>query len=174
MRELVEKTIASKNEKQAIDLGQQLISFNREATEEYARLTYWGLESGGRYFQTPFRNVPNSLYRQLKSGVPEAGLDNERAFRGSNGKKDGDSMRSAGKKMGKAEMKRLREEMGKDAFNQMLRERSAKERLNNFVRASELSSPAPDGHFLRTFGQSDRQLIENANDEASARRPWPS
>lgn len=32
-------------------------------------------------------------------------------------------------------------------------------------RASELSSPAPPGHFLREFGQSDRQQIENANTE---------
>ncbi|MDF1740749.1 MAG: DUF1549 domain-containing protein [Verrucomicrobiales bacterium] len=34
-------------------------------------------------------------------------------------------------------------------------------------RASELSSPAPRGHFLRTFGQSDRQSIANANRNAS-------
>jgi Protein of unknown function (DUF1549)/Protein of unknown function (DUF1553) len=34
-------------------------------------------------------------------------------------------------------------------------------------RASELPSPAPRGHFLREFGQSDREIIENANDEAS-------
>jgi hypothetical protein len=34
-------------------------------------------------------------------------------------------------------------------------------------RASELSSPAPRGHFLRTFGQSDRDTIENANPEAA-------
>jgi hypothetical protein len=31
------------------------------------------------------------------------------------------------------------------------------------LRASELPSPAPPGHFLRDFGQSDRQLIDNAN-----------
>ncbi|MBA3707264.1 MAG: DUF1549 domain-containing protein [Planctomycetes bacterium] len=30
------------------------------------------------------------------------------------------------------------------------------------VRASELQSPAPPGHLLRVFGQSDRELIENA------------
>ncbi len=30
-------------------------------------------------------------------------------------------------------------------------------------RASELRSPAPPGHFLQQFGQSDRELIENAN-----------
>jgi Protein of unknown function (DUF1549)/Protein of unknown function (DUF1553) len=32
------------------------------------------------------------------------------------------------------------------------------------LRASELSSPAPAGHLLRTFGQSDRQLIDNGSD----------
>ncbi len=31
------------------------------------------------------------------------------------------------------------------------------------VRASELPSPAPPGHLLRDFGQSDRQLIDNTN-----------
>ncbi len=36
-----------------------------------------------------------------------------------------------------------------------------------WLRASELNSPAPRGHFLREFGQSDREVIENANYEAS-------
>jgi hypothetical protein len=35
------------------------------------------------------------------------------------------------------------------------------------VRASELSSPMRPGSFLRKFGQSDREVIENANAEAS-------
>jgi hypothetical protein len=35
------------------------------------------------------------------------------------------------------------------------------------ARASELPSPAPPGHFLRQFGQSDREQIEAASDEAS-------
>jgi hypothetical protein len=34
-------------------------------------------------------------------------------------------------------------------------------------RAAEQPSPAPRGHFLREFGQSDREIIENASDEAS-------
>lgn len=38
---------------------------------------------------------------------------------------------------------------------------------NMTARASELPSPARPGHFLRTFGQSDRELIDNANDDAS-------
>ena len=32
-----------------------------------------------------------------------------------------------------------------------------------YSRASELTSPAPAGHFLRQFGQSDRDQIENSN-----------
>lgn len=34
-------------------------------------------------------------------------------------------------------------------------------------RASELNSPAPAGHFLREFGQSDRELVQNSNDQAA-------
>lgn len=37
----------------------------------------------------------------------------------------------------------------------------------NTLRAAELESPAPRGHYLREFGQSDRETIENANSDAS-------
>ncbi|MEZ5299718.1 MAG: DUF1553 domain-containing protein [Verrucomicrobiales bacterium] len=37
----------------------------------------------------------------------------------------------------------------------------------NLVRASELPSPAPNNHFVRVFGQSDRDTIENASTEPS-------
>lgn len=36
-----------------------------------------------------------------------------------------------------------------------------------WLRASELDSPAPRGHFLRTMGQSDRDFVESANPNAS-------
>jgi hypothetical protein len=36
-----------------------------------------------------------------------------------------------------------------------------------YFRASELPSPAPENHFLRAFGQSDRNVIENAWIDAS-------
>ncbi|MES2595225.1 MAG: DUF1549 domain-containing protein [Verrucomicrobiota bacterium] len=35
------------------------------------------------------------------------------------------------------------------------------------MRAADLRSPAPNGHFLREFGQSDRELVENANEDAT-------
>ncbi len=37
----------------------------------------------------------------------------------------------------------------------------------SMVRASEVISPAPAGHFLRQFGQSDREIIESSTSEAS-------
>ncbi len=37
----------------------------------------------------------------------------------------------------------------------------------DYVRASEVRSPAPSGHFLRQFGQSDRETISAAEIEAS-------
>ena len=37
----------------------------------------------------------------------------------------------------------------------------------DWLRSAEIDSPAPRGHYLREFGQSDRETIENANNEAS-------
>ncbi len=39
--------------------------------------------------------------------------------------------------------------------------------LRRWLRAAELGSPAPRGHSLREFGQSDRETIDNANYDAS-------
>ena len=39
--------------------------------------------------------------------------------------------------------------------------------MNLNHRASEISSPAKPGHFLRIFGQSDREVLSNASDDAS-------
>jgi hypothetical protein len=39
-------------------------------------------------------------------------------------------------------------------------------RDTTFVRACDLRSPAPNGHFLREFGQSDRELVDNFSTDA--------
>jgi Protein of unknown function (DUF1549)/Protein of unknown function (DUF1553) len=45
---------------------------------------------------------------------------------------------------------------------------ATRERISrDTLRAAELESPAPRGHYLREFGQSDRETIENANSDAS-------
>lgn len=45
--------------------------------------------------------------------------------------------------------------------------RSRRSQVREWPRAAELDSPAPRGHYLREFGQSDRDLIENSNADAS-------
>ncbi|MBL9130032.1 MAG: DUF1553 domain-containing protein, partial [Verrucomicrobiaceae bacterium] len=45
--------------------------------------------------------------------------------------------------------------------------RARDDQQRNWLRAAELPSPAPRGHYLREFGQSDRETIENANADAS-------
>lgn len=45
--------------------------------------------------------------------------------------------------------------------------RSRSQQSRQWLRAAELESPAPRGHYLREFGQSDREIIENSNSDAS-------
>ncbi len=45
--------------------------------------------------------------------------------------------------------------------------RSRFKQSRQWLRAAEIESPAPRGHYLRQFGQSDREIIENSNSEAS-------
>ncbi len=68
-----------------------------------------------------------------------------------------------------------KERLQKDAERLNVEDGKQKEALKaweNFrdvymVRAADLRSPAPNGHFLREFGQSDRELVDNANRDAS-------
>jgi hypothetical protein len=45
--------------------------------------------------------------------------------------------------------------------------KSRRAQAKDWPRAADLDSPAPRGHYLREFGQSDRDLIDNANGDAS-------
>jgi hypothetical protein len=67
----------------------------------------------------------------------------------------------------------LREKLRAEAHRLKIPEEECAEYLDarekqerEWLRASQLTSPAPRGHFLREFGQSDRDFIDNANDEA--------
>jgi hypothetical protein len=45
--------------------------------------------------------------------------------------------------------------------------KSRQAQARDWPRAADVESPAPRGHYLREFGQSDRDLIENSNSDAS-------
>ena len=92
-------------------------------------------------------------------------------------------LRAARKAKNNQEAKRLRRELkaledeGRRSMmtmdNKMMQPKAKKDDLRwkgfkaNLVLASELRSPVPPGHFLRRFGQSDREVIDNASSEAT-------
>jgi hypothetical protein len=68
----------------------------------------------------------------------------------------------------KARLKRDAEQLKADTKEELASLKSWEGFRDTFmVRASDLRSPAPNGHFLREFGQSDRELVENASDDAT-------
>jgi hypothetical protein len=75
-------------------------------------------------------------------------------------------------KLPKAEFPEMPDDLDKNQKRAWQTEQKADLRVysglvSKMARASELESPAPRGHFLREFGQSDREVIENAADNAS-------
>ncbi len=61
----------------------------------------------------------------------------------------------------------MTKEQRKEFMKAYQRNSSGKDGMGLSSRASEQPSPARPGTFLRTFGQSDRELIQNASDDAS-------
>ncbi|MBL6765974.1 MAG: DUF1549 domain-containing protein [Verrucomicrobiae bacterium] len=81
-----------------------------------------------------------------------------------------------GERYVRSSLPRIKLEMPENLSKQEQKAWTAKQRelssawariVRDVMRASELPTPAPRGHFLREFGQSDRELIENASDAAS-------
>ena len=147
-RKQVKKVISEKNEQEALPLARKILNFNEKATAEYARLTFWDPSDLKGYFRTPFRNTPRALAVELKNAFPNKKFPNI-------------YKQAASSKM-KSQLSKAQKNEKKSRFDK--RDKI----FRGYVRASDLSSPAPDGHFLRDFGQSDRSLIENANYKASA------
>jgi len=70
---------------------------------------------------------------------------------------------SAGEVLARAEQ--FDERVGKKAMSRFRKAHSYKGML--LIRASEQPIPAPQGHFLREFGQGDRELIHGSSDDAT-------
>ncbi len=105
-------------------------------------------------------NAANKLRREATNDLLENLVGEERAealIKGYNPQKQQQVKRPNLDKAAIASMsKEQRKEVMKNAGNNTMTSR-----------ASELPSPARPGHFLSTFGQSDREVIDNANDDAS-------
>jgi len=125
--------------------------------------------------QAEDEELARKLSTQLKSATKEMKRTiSQVAYRGVEG---GGMMYAAKKKRPKAPRRfnfqvERPKGMSREETRDWLRNQKAKagqwnRMVNSMMRASELPTPAPRGHFLREFGQSDRELIQNANDGAS-------
>ncbi len=130
-----------------------------------------------------YRTAQVTKFATALSENEEGALENLIEFAKSNRK--GSSTASASKKAAKqvgremrATMKSLnkairvaRDNRDERAARSLMLERAEKIQslksgiAKKYSRASELPSPAPAGHFLRQFGQSDRDQIENSNSD---------
>jgi hypothetical protein len=96
----------------------------------------------------------------------------ENKIRKASNRKDADE-----EKQLRADMQALRKEysdlvdMGKNRRNKKASNKDEDPRWRgvpkDMVRASEMEQPAPAGHFLRMFGQSDREITNNGYDDSS-------
>lgn len=105
--------------------------------------------------------VAGKLRREATNNLLENLVGEERAedlLKGYNPKKQVEVKRP---KIDKATLASMTKEQRKEAI------KSAASGNMVAARASELPSPARPGHFLRTFGQSDREVIDNSSDDAS-------
>ncbi|MES2594399.1 MAG: DUF1549 domain-containing protein [Verrucomicrobiota bacterium] len=109
----------------------------------------------------------NKLRREAGNDILVALLGDERATdlrRGYNAKQQVD-MKKRPAQIDRSKLANMSKEERK-AFIKKIQQ-GAQNVVGLSTRASELPSPAKAGHMLRTFGQSDREVIENASADAS-------
>jgi hypothetical protein len=107
-----------------------------------------------------------------EEGAESFEADKKKAGKAKNASKGQRPTRQQQMAMREEAMKLLADGMSREMVREQIREITKTnlrtgQMMAQAQRASELSSPAPRGHFLRTFGQSDRDTIENANPEAA-------
>lgn len=94
-------------------------------------------------------------------------MKKSRATRGNEIKKRVVALRKAERKGQENRVQQLRAELEELGIDPDDPRRNARKKASSLARASDLPSPAPDDHFLRMFGQSDREQIEASFDSAN-------
>ena len=166
----------------------------RPREEKARKASAAALESGDKELLAKYRNELNGLRNEVRKVVEEIGYKNVgRKVDGGDllaamgmtememGMKDGEptAMKEAGgeravlTKLPKPEFADppadLKDKKERKAWSDRQRQdyKGYASLVSQMARASELESPARRGHFLREFGQSDREVIENAANSAS-------
>lgn len=122
-------------------------------------------------FYEEHKDLDADGYIALAKDMSQARAESEKI------KEEGQALRQAMQNAKGEDLKKLRERQKqlaerRDALMQkadvmnyrpMDGRKNAKGGNPQFLRASELPQPAPPGHFLRVFGQADREVIDNGN-----------
>lgn len=174
IRAMVDEAVAlgkSRGGKAGAEAGRKAMERLNEATDrlfgEYARLAFLGDDPREvMRFNSPVTNGPRQLANRLMQAFPELRRENAARYaRYGNGAGQQDNRRN--ERRARETIERIRREKGPEAARRFAARMQFERSMQRFVRASELPSPAPEGHFLGEFGQSDRDVIENASDSAS-------
>ena len=109
----------------------------------------------------------NTLRKASEKDILVALLGKDRADDLRNGYQPEKPEKDKRTKFDRKALENMTKEQRKEFLKAYQRSNSGKDFLGLSSRASEQPSPARPGTFLRTFGQSDRELIQNASDDAS-------
>jgi len=149
----------------------------KEMTEEMNKLRRDGKKEEAQKLSKQINAMRNSEKKSAFAAVlgEEGAREFQKEYREGGirpkGGKNKDLVRTS---LSREEMQKIRAESGGDKKKaQAMIEQARKKRslgssvLISATRAADLPSPSPRGHMLRTFGQSDRDTIENASREAA-------
>ena len=162
--------VLAKNEVEGVAI--ELSKTTQESFGKLASLLMMDSASDVGRINNPLVNGRRQLAKTMVNNFPEI-----RPILSSSFPQYQNRNKNANKSRGMSDKKRLREKVreirmseGAEAAEAFVREtREVADRRTNqrFVRAAWLPLPAPEGHFLRTFGQSDREASMNGSEEAT-------
>ena len=176
IREKVEALVAKKRDGGGVaqsaveEVAIELAESTEEFFEKYAELTMIESSSEVGRLNVPFVNGPRQLARTMTNNFPKTRPVFASSFPQYKTRGKGKDKRGMNKKGLRERAREIRVSKGAEAAEAFLSDarKVADGRTNQrFVRAAWLPQPAPEGHFLRTFGQSDREASMNSNEEAT-------
>lgn len=154
MRKAYQKARSEEDVEKSRTLRKSLANLRQETYQAIADVAYDKVSKGGET-QEMMANLgmSSSMMATVNSKLPKTKRIGKKAYK----KAMRDSSLSKDEKKAFAvKAKKMQEDA-----------KSWTRATKQMARASELQSPAKRGHFLREFGQSDRETIENANSAAS-------
>ena len=159
-------------------IGLAVDSIDRRSDMSETRIGAFGKVNIYDYYEDLKGKSPRELYDQTAKSFKNRGMMNDNMTadtikkklknaakkKSKNQRKEAErAMKAMNKQIAEARRARQTEKMRMLMIKKTELASKLRSKSTNYMRASELRSPAPAKHILREFGQSDRETIENAN-----------